>query len=637
MSISSIINRFIILTSLLLSSISLINAKQFKLVTDPTQLNPNDEILLVNIANSVTIHHHQEQSSDGKTQLTTYPVNIIDNIINADELMLTFIIEGQTDNWKLHATNLRINNNNSISNIYYLDCIKSDLEYLRFQSNSSVHLLTFSFNANFVDIIYNLYPDYHMQFIDNNKFHLHNTTDPLSNPDTAISIFKAINDNEQTSDLPTPFLYYSETISWVGSQNDVISEQDFGDINTTYSIGNGSWPPRTTKKSIRLYKDNFMTIKLPDNANITSLKINISDKSANTILKCNETDIPTSSNSIDWYTEYPTNTVTLLSYSTDGEALDNISIGSITINYYINPDSQEKIAPDPIITYDQTTDLITMEILDSDGNTIKGSFIFFGFTDVDQTPEKELINQIFIEPAQISQLCGIPGTYDLWVYAHIDGYADSPMKKYGPFIVEPFSHGSDELEYKLHTGNSLIEFHWYIITNLEGTKALGSAIDNSFSAPELNIVNIGTPHYWAKKDEFDKKGILEFQYINGQLIEKNSQIPLQPLTSAIQTTYSNANARINIEKTEDNNHIITIDGQQLGFDGTTFGFTEDHNQLLRIFTTGKSINTNSDIIINDEENTTTIYYNLQGLQVEPTKKGLYIKQQGNKTTKVIIP
>ncbi len=627
-------NRFIILTSLLLSSISLINAKQFKLVTDPAQLTPNDEILLVNTANRLTIHHHQEQSSDGKTQLTTYPVNITDNVINADELMLTFTIEGQTDNWKLHASNLRLNDNNSISDLYYLNCIKSSLEYLRLQANNSVQSLKFSFNDNFVDITYNLYPDYHMQFIDNSTVHLTQTTDPFGNPDTAISIFKAINNDEQISDLPNPYLYYSETLSWNGSPNAEIHEQDFGDIKTTYSIGNGKWHPRTTTKSIRLYKDNFMTIILPENSNITSLNINISDKSTNTNLKCNGIDIPTISNSTsDWYTESPTNIVTLSSYNTDGEALDNISIGSITINYYVKPDSQEKIAPDPIITYDQTSDMISMQILDSDGNTINDSFIFYGFTEVDQTPEKESINQIFAEPAQISQLCGIPGTYDLWVYAHIDGYTDSPMTKYGPFIVEPFSHGSDELEYKLHTNNDLIEFHWYIITNQEGTNALGSAIDSSFSAPELKIVNIGTPHYWAKKNEFDGKGILEFQYINGQFIEKRSQKPLQP---TIPTTYSNNNAQISVEKTDENNHIITIDGQQLGFNGTTFGFTKDHNQLVRIFTTGKSVSTDSDIIIDDEETTTTIYYNLQGHQVHPNKKGLYIKQQGNKTRKIVI-
>jgi len=41
-------------------------------------------------------------------------------------------------------------------------------------------------------------------------------------------------------------------------------------------------------------------------------------------------------------------------------------------------------------------------------------------------------------------------------------------------------------------------------------------------------------------------------------------------------------------------------------------------------------------LVDDNENTTAVYYNLQGVRVENPERGLYIKRQGGKTSKVIL-
>lgn len=45
---------------------------------------------------------------------------------------------------------------------------------------------------------------------------------------------------------------------------------------------------------------------------------------------------------------------------------------------------------------------------------------------------------------------------------------------------------------------------------------------------------------------------------------------------------------------------------------------------------------NVESILDDNENETIKYYNLQGMKVKNPKQGLYIKRQGNKITKVVL-
>lgn len=625
--------RFIILTCLLFLIVSVATAKQFRLVTDPDQLSPGDEIMLVNIANNRTVHIHQvNDNSDRHTQLSTYPVTIVDNVINADELMMTFILGGQTDEWKLQISNLKLNSDNISSN-YTPIYNTSAPEYIRFQSGYQTNAkpIKIDFNGNFADISYNVKPDYHMQYIDS-KFHLSDTTEPCGDSNTAVSIFKAIQENEPTTSLPEPYKYYSTTLSWNNTPNDFIHEQTFGDICLKFYQGTGRYQPRTTTSSVRLYRTNYITIELPDNANITSIHITTTEKTEYLLpgSDCNSDPLSTNSSTIEWYAHTPVNLITI----TNGTAIEetnpgSTSISSIVVNYYEKP---QPVVPTPTVSYDPSTDILSIQVLDPDKNPINNASLYFCFTEDEQTPDKNTIQNIYDIPVLLSQVCD-PGTYYLWVYASIDGYSDSTPTKYGPFTVEP-PHGSDDIEYRLFSGN-LTEMHWYIITSSDGSYALGSPDNDIYSACELPISNVGTPHYWARFNEFNETGILEFQYVDGQFIEKRTKLPLQPKDPVSRTV---SDAYITIDNTDPDNHIIQINGQRLGFDGSSFGFTDNHNQAIRVLTTGSTINTGIDAITDENNNTIQpiIYYNLQGIPVDRPTKGLYIKHQGNKTTKIIM-
>ncbi len=612
--------------------------KVYDLISDINELNDGDEIILVNIQNKRVLRSIEDYDNPGDLKMigvTVKDASTISNPVNAMQIKL----EADKGNWLFKTGDRYIKSRQSSIGFSFdnKDPENDNLINITIDPNNSfakinfinTPLKKFIYDANYGRLIYN------------NPIV---TSDEEEDRQYAISIFKLKKDEEEKPETPTPILPPSDnntdsiSINWIidTPTNQIIKEHnqssDKYTVTTTYETYNGTLFPRSSGSThkLRLCKGNKMTISVPEPLLITKLKFYLSEEPFDPFISATCNNEPIDNNATEWTPLSPVRTVSIINGLDDGGKLYT-SIDSIRIIL-----STKQIAPDPIVTYDSSTDIISMQLLDSDGNTFKDFFIFYGFTEVGQTPDKESLNQVFDAPTLLSGICTEPGTYDLWVYAQIEGYNDSPMKKYGPFTVEPYYHDPDDIEYKILTDNILTETHWYLITSADGSYALGTATtNNTYTARDLKISNIGYPHYWAKHNEFDEKGILEFQYLDGQFIEKRTKNPLQPHISTTIQTASDKSAQITIEK-NDNNHIIKIDGQQLGFDGTTFGFDEKHRQSLQIFTTGKSINTGVENINIPEENTPAIYYNLQGIQTTNPQKGLYIKQQGNKTTKVII-
>lgn len=99
----------------------------------------------------------------------------------------------------------------------------------------------------------------------------------------------------------------------------------------------------------------------------------------------------------------------------------------------------------------------------------------------------------------------------------------------------------------------------------------------------------------------------------------------------IKTALAEANIGLS---TIDSNGVITLPHCVFGYIGSEFGHTWKNSQPGQI-TLPEGYNGVHDVIV-DEDDAPVEYFNLQGVRVTNPEHGLFIRRQGNKTTKVIL-
>jgi len=421
----------------------------------------------------------------------------------------------------------------------------------------------------------------------------------------------------------TPEIKYISHV-WDGENRVLENETIDQNFKIEYEKGeNKTYQPQINNKRLCIFKFNIVKIIAPENTYITKLEFTNDKTSSYTY--CNDDLIE----GYNWIPQNPTPDVTITKKGDGGETAISYITG-IKIYYYSEKTTIK--APEPKALYDESANTITIQAFNEDNNIIDNANFSYQLSTEDATPT-ELLNE-YTEP--ISLLDYPNGLYHLWAMTQIDGYDNSDITYLGEFVVD--NEDIPTIDYKKMSYKELVEGHWYIITSGDNKFALGLPDGfGLYSAVNLNMdVYKGT--ITVKQNQFDDMGILEFTYRNGNLIEKNTGKPLQDNNTVAQNTKT-TQPKVTFETIDDSNHIIKINGQQLGFDGSTFGFSTNHNQSITLYTTGSDINTGIDNIVknNSDINNTTTYYNLQGIRIqEPVTPGIYLKRQGKTTTKVLI-
>lgn len=297
---------------------------------------------------------------------------------------------------------------------------------------------------------------------------------------------------------------------------------------------------------------------------------------------------------------------------------------------------KEVQAPSPRCeSHDKENNLLYLSVIENGKDITNQSEIRFGVSS--GSTILPICTSVYTGSIDLASLALDDNMTYIWAQAITDGHDFSDISLVFSYKYNQYST-TEGITYKAVTDDHLTDNHWYIITAkptktsstyVMAEKTTQDGLYNSapFRLPDDDILGV-TIH------DFEKAKVLEFQYINGQLIEKNTGKPLQ--SDNTQSHITGDPTAVDFSNTE-GQHLLTIGGQQIGFKDFNFVFGATEPIPVKLYTTGTDMNTGESAALEDSNDSPVHYYNLQGIEVTDPAHGLYIKRQGNKINKIIIP
>lgn len=253
------------------------------------------------------------------------------------------------------------------------------------------------------------------------------------------------------------------------------------------------------------------------------------------------------------------------------------------------------------------------------------------------------------EPAEVNTL--YTGPIDLNAYLDDDVYVWAMASQEG-FISSEVVNVLDGYYVAIDPENTVIyspvtdeaaltNESWYIIVanHAEGHHAMGA--DHKGAPVQVNSKGniVANEALFADVVEFQLLG----DGINWTMNAKNGEVtlgPVAPASGKASAPRAAGDMTISLGSATEGAipaNITWADGSTLGFhhDAKEFGYTQAHSAPVMLYTTGKDMNTGVGNVAADDD-AEVEYYNLQGVRIMNPGKGLYIRRQGNKATKVVL-
>ncbi|MCM1450025.1 MAG: hypothetical protein NC082_06755 [Clostridiales bacterium] len=472
-------------------------------------------------------------------------------------------------------------------------------------------------------------------------------------PQTPVPSIEFINGNNEQSDAVSLFkdirVYYKHkdnseftTQLYWGNKNisyDFSKTQQFGILEVNHTKYN--FENVINGEFIQFWHNNSIIISLPDIFTINQLEVyfNANNNQTHCFVQgatCNGLPLPLDHDYVSYELPTPSANVTITNGDLTDEKDNNdylrSQVNKIIVHYnYSAPETQPSIpvTPSPsLLQYDKAANLVFLQVIGDDGTPVENATITYAFSQ--ETTQPEQLTEIYDPTTGIDLKQQQPGQWTLWAAASMDNAIPSL-----PTIIDTFDISEQDytptISYN-EVSTDLVCDNWYIITTvLDGSLYAMRKPDTNGNHAIIKIADNET-EVKAALNQFDKMGVLEFTVNkNGHLVEKNSKQFLQPRqvsrslsSTEPQTTVFSINS--------DGSHSLIVNNQELGTDGKTIGFSLPGN--IKLYTTGNNMNTSIDIIVENSYTIPVIYYNLQGIQVQSPVRGIYIKRQGNKTTKI---